>query len=240
MHSLMWRTIHHTLFVTQKWNPESNFWKLIRDGGESSYFFSKFCFHLASNIFFDLLNNLAETNYEWFLPWQFLLARYTAKIQSWLTETRCLIFDCRQGLWNEAGRLCGIWRLRVSQSLDVSLSSNQAFCWRLSALKKKERMPHQRHRAELRLEDPQQRERRLNWHLKMQLKWCWSQRPSSWRPFWHAYIFLQHFDNGQLLCSEQLKLHLLFAFWSRVVKVADTDFILLEAQTVKRLCTWYK
>ena len=79
-----------------------NFQKLLRTGDESSYFFSKFCLHLASDIFFLSSLHLAGTTGEWVLPEQHLWGRCTAKIQSSITEIRRPIFDCRPKLWKAA------------------------------------------------------------------------------------------------------------------------------------------
>ena len=63
------------------------------------YFFFSIFSSISLRTFFLLSSEwLAETNSESVLPSQLLSARYTAKIQPWLTETRCLLFDCRQGL----------------------------------------------------------------------------------------------------------------------------------------------
>ena len=158
---------------------------LIRTGGQCSYFFSKFCFQLALDICFDLLNVGLRRSFSQFCSesvFQRVILRKFSHDQLKLAVWYFIV--------SQIFRMKPVDRISLGDCECNNLSmfffflfSNQASYWQLSAQKKRERKRHQRYREELRQEDPQQRVQSLNPRLKKRPKENQSRSRSSWQFF---------------------------------------------------------
>ena len=142
---------------------------LIRTSGESSYFFRKSASILPQTSFL-----IFSTSGRDECRVSFAL---TASFSTLYCENSVIInWNSLSVIWLSA-RALESSRSTVSHfamaSVTISwcfLSLNQAFCWRLSAPKKLERMLHWRHQVELWQEDQQKKEWSQNSRLKMRWK----------------------------------------------------------------------